>query len=84
MSPAYPIYRSSADGAHRYRIEGPDRFTELQRVGGRWLRHVVLATAYPEKVRLFGLVERSGGELDLDGPEFDRLELQAVRSLGEE
>ncbi len=49
-----------ADGRHYYRIEGPDRFTELQRVGSRWLSHAVVATMYPELVRIQEML--AGGE----------------------
>lgn len=69
----HPIYRCSADGAHLYRIDGPDRFTELQRVGARWVMHVVVASAYPEKVRLAGIVSGADGTIPSDGREFERI-----------
>jgi hypothetical protein len=56
----WPQYRRMADGRHYYRVEGPDRFTELQRVGSRWLSHTVVATMYPELVRIQEML--AGGE----------------------
>jgi len=44
------------DGRHFYRIEGPDRFTEVQLVGSRALLHLVVARIYPEKVRIVEMV----------------------------
>jgi len=60
MVPTFPIYRKLLGGAHLYRIEGMARFTELQRVGSKWLRHVVVATQYPERLRIADMI--SGGE----------------------
>lgn len=60
MDPFFPIYRKLRGGAHLYRIESIDRFTELQRVGSRWLRHLVVATQYPERLRIAEMIQ--GGE----------------------
>jgi len=60
MDPSFPIYRKLRGGAHLYRIESIDRFTELQRVGSRWLRHLVVATQYPERLRIAEMIQ--GGE----------------------
>ncbi|MBL7951170.1 MAG: hypothetical protein JNM62_05575 [Flavobacteriales bacterium] len=57
----FPLYRSSANGAHRYRIEGWDLFVELQRIGTRWVVHRVQATAYPEKLRIRDMVDCAHG-----------------------
>ncbi len=50
--PTWPQFRRMRDGRHVYRIESPDRFTELQRIGTRWVRHTVQVTMYPEMLRL--------------------------------
>jgi len=60
MVPSFPIYRKLRGGAHLYRIESIDRFTELQRVGSKWLRHLVVATQYPERLRIVEMIQ--GGE----------------------
>jgi hypothetical protein len=65
---AWPQYRRMADGRHYYRIDGPDRFTELQRVGSRWLSHVVHATMYPERVRIQEMLVGGEGVYMVIGP----------------
>lgn len=57
----FPMLRRTEDGTHLYRIEGMDRFTELQRIGKRWVKHVVEARAYPEKVRIVEMVQGDHG-----------------------
>ncbi len=39
-------------GERYYAIRSPRAFTELQRIGLRWLRYEVEATVYPELVRI--------------------------------
>lgn len=56
----FPQYRRTADGRHAYRIM-PDGFTEVQRVGSRFLIHEVVATAYPEMLRIHIMVTGDGG-----------------------
>lgn len=48
----WPQFRRMRDGRHVYRIESPDRFTELQRIGARWVRHTVQVNMYPEMLRV--------------------------------
>lgn len=57
----FPILRRTEDGKHLYRIEGMDRFFELQQIGRRWLLHEVKASAYPEKVRIMEMIDGDGG-----------------------
>ncbi len=52
----FPQYRRLIGADHLYRIDGPDRFVELQRIGNRWVMHVVRAVAYPEKVRIMEML----------------------------
>ena len=47
--------------AHYYRIEAPDAFTELHRLGQRWLRHEVNRAAYPEQVRIAEMLACADG-----------------------
>jgi len=69
-----PHYRRTASGSNRYRIEGDDRFTELQRLGGRWLVHRVHDAPYPERVRIAEMLDGLGGTyVDDDGESFERL-----------
>ncbi|MCB0768800.1 MAG: hypothetical protein KDC00_00150 [Flavobacteriales bacterium] len=67
--PSYPIYRQLAGGGHFYRVESLERFTELQRIGGRWVKHEIHAVAYPEMLRIHELIEGAEGRyvaLDVD------------------
>ena len=64
MDPSFPIYRKLRGGAHLYRIESIDRFTELQRVGSKWLRHLVVATQYPERLRIVEMITSGEGAYD--------------------
>lgn len=57
----FPIYRLTADGRHAYRIDAQDRFTEIQVVGRRVLLHEVVATAYPEKLRIVEMIALADG-----------------------
>lgn len=61
MDFSFPIYRKLQGGAHLYRIESLDRFTELQRVGSKWLRHLVVATQYPERLRIVEMINSGEG-----------------------
>ncbi len=61
MGPTFPLYRRMADGRHFYRIEGPQRFTEIQYVGKRTVVHLVEARAYPELVRIVEMIEGASG-----------------------
>ncbi len=63
-----------ADGRHYYRIEGPDRFTELQRVGARWLLYAVHATMYPEMLRIQEMLNGGEGVYQI----VDRAEWEAI------
>ncbi len=73
-----PHYRRTANGWNRYRIEGADRFTELQRLGGRWMVHEVRNATYPERVRIVEMLEGLGGAyVEDDGDSFERLLAEA-------
>lgn len=62
-APSFPLYRRSANGLNWYRVESWTAFTEVQRVGGRYIAHRVQAKAYPERVRLQGLVDMTDGHV---------------------
>lgn len=58
---AFPVYRRRPGGASVYGIEGPERMVEYQRLGSRWLRQDLVATAYPEKLLIADLLSCSDG-----------------------
>ena len=57
----YPIYRKLIDGRSIYRIGSAERFTEVQFVGTRAIVHHVMATTYPEMVRMDDMIRMTGG-----------------------
>lgn len=80
----FPAYRQLAGGGHLYRIDADDHFTELQRIGERWVRHVVVARAYPEKVRIVEMLSGAAGRyLPLTAEEWEAAVLRvASRGAG--
>jgi hypothetical protein len=57
----FPLYRKTLDNKHYYRIEGIDRFTELQVVGSRIAEYHVLAVQYPERLRIVEMIQGAAG-----------------------
>ncbi|MCC6542610.1 MAG: hypothetical protein IT225_10355 [Flavobacteriales bacterium] len=77
---AYPVYRCLVGGGHYYRIDRPDHFEELQRIGSRWLYHAVDAKAYPEQLRVREMLSLDGPYDVLDPQEWSRT-LDLARAL---
>jgi len=79
MEHSFPQYRRTATGSNLYRIEAADRFTELQRLGRRWLVHTVAQAPYPEQVRIREMLDGLGGVyLPETAATFDRLLADAL------
>jgi|GEM_PF-671260 len=57
----FPVYRKTSDNKHFYRIEGLDRFTEIQVVGSRSIEHRVKAVQYPERLRISEIIDGCDG-----------------------
>lgn len=55
----FPIYRRLRGGHHLYMIQAANQFEELQRIGARWVRHRIRATAYPELLRIHAMCAAS-------------------------
>lgn len=71
------------DGRHFYRIDGPDRFMELQRMGSRWFIHEVHAKVYPERVRIHAMLDGDGGRfVPLEREEWERFYGEARSRIG--
>jgi hypothetical protein len=64
----FPVYRKTLDDRHFYRIEAFDRFTEVQRLGNRYMVHRVTAKAYPEKLRIADMIQCLDGRYGSIGP----------------
>lgn len=60
----FPAYRRMAGAGHLYRIDGPRRFVELQRIGRRWVLHVVDGGAFPEQVRIQDMLLSQDGRYE--------------------
>ena len=78
MSWTYPQYRISANGQNLYRIDGDRAFVELQYIGEKVIRFDIVASTYPELVRIQELLECAGEMCALI--EADRFNL-ALQSL---
>lgn len=59
----FPLYRRSANGMNWYRIESPTVFTEVQKVGKRYVVHRMEAAIYPEMQRIMGLIMMEDGHV---------------------
>ena len=70
----WPVYRQLVGGSHYYRIQALDRFQELQRIGSRWVLHEVSATAYPERVRVYDMLNLNSPYVPLKEQDWQRAE----------
>ena len=59
----FPLYRCSTNGLNWYRIDSPTVFTEVQRMGSRYVVHRMEAVIYPEKARVLGLIAMDDGHV---------------------
>ena len=72
--PRFPLYRRSLNGLNWYRIESATEFTEVQKVGSRYVVHSIQATAYPEMLRIMVLITLEDGHvLECPPEEVERL-----------
>ena len=55
------MYRMLMDGRHFYRIQSDSAFTEIQLIGSRRTVHEIVASAYPEKVRIQQMITLADG-----------------------
>lgn len=60
-NPAFPQFRKYPGGRSWFAIFSPNRFTEYQRMGERWLRHEVNASIHPDRMRIQDMLECEGG-----------------------
>lgn len=74
---AWPQYRKLPGGDRCYAIHSPRTFTELQRIGTRWLRYEVEATVYPEMLRIQEMLACSDPYQICDPSEWGWKEAQA-------
>ena len=63
-----PQWFATPDGASTYALSSPDRLVEHQRVGGRYMRHVLEVKTYPDRLYVSALLDRlaSGALVSLE------------------
>ncbi len=76
----YPQYRKLSGAERYYAIWSASTFTELQRLGDRWLRYAVEARVYPELVRVQEMLAGSGPYEVCTALEWQRAEQLAAGS----
>ena len=65
----FPVHLRLTGGHSLYRIESETSFTEVQRVGGRFLAHHIIARTWPERLRIADMLENADGSLAASTPE---------------
>ena len=79
MGKSWPQYRRTVSGSNHYRIEAEDRFTELQRLGTRWIVHEGRDAPYPERVRIHEMLAEWEGHFVPEEPQvFEGLLAEAL------
>lgn len=79
MDGSWPQYRRTVSGSNHYRIEAEDRFTELQRLGKRWIVHEVRNAPYPERLRIQEMLAEWEGHFVPEEPQvFEALLAEAL------
>jgi UDP-N-acetylmuramate dehydrogenase len=73
----FPAFRRRPGGASVYGIEGPERMVEYQRIGSRWLRQDLVATAFPEKLLIADLLSGADGAEPMPPEDWDRVVAEA-------
>lgn len=59
----FPVHLRLIGGHSLYRIESETSFTEVQRIGGRFLVHRVQALTWPERLRIADMLANADGSL---------------------
>lgn len=72
-SDRFPIYRQLANGRSMFRIESEARFTEIQRIGARYVVFTVVAATWPERLRIVDMLAAADGSVaPADAEDFNR------------
>ncbi len=70
-APDFPLYRRSINGLNWYCITSPMLFTEVQRVGSRYVVHQVRALIHPDRLRIADLIAMQDDHVvACEAPEF--------------
>lgn len=61
--PPFPVYLRITGGHSVYLIASETSFTEVQRIGKRYLAHHVVAHTWPERLRIADMLANADGAL---------------------
>ena len=64
----FPVHLRLTDGHSVYRIDSDISFVEVQRIGERFLAHRILASTWPERLRIADMLANADGSLVPLGP----------------
>lgn len=70
----WPQYRKMEGGQRLYAIHSARRFTELQRLGARWLKYEVAVAVYPELLRVQEMLAKVPPYTDCSFSEWNAVE----------
>lgn len=59
----YPVFLRITDGLSVYRVGSETSFTEVQRIGERYMAHHIVARTWPERLRIADLLANADGSL---------------------
>ncbi len=59
----FPVYLRIADGYSVYRIGSETSFTEVQRIGQRYVTYHIVALTWPERLRIADMLTNADGSL---------------------
>jgi hypothetical protein len=62
-NPPFPIHLRITNGHSVYRIASATGFTEVQRIGRRYIAHHVVAHTWPERLRIADMLANADGSL---------------------
>lgn len=52
----FPVYRKYKNNKHFFKVLSPREFEEVQLIGGKKLKHTIVATQFPEMTLIHDLV----------------------------
>jgi hypothetical protein len=63
-TPPFPVHLRLTHGHSVYRIASDTEFTEVQRVGSRFIAHRITALTWPERLRIADMLANADRSLD--------------------
>jgi hypothetical protein len=71
---SFPIYRKYSNNKNYFCILSDKEMLEIQQIGKRFIEHHLIAEAYPERVQIRDLIEKSHeGVEDSTKDEFEQI-----------